>query len=96
MERPQNGANSHVLPGSTVAHRVEAKHMPGKSANKKGEKLSLLNFQDNWIYLNFVILNMLKHLKLYQFQKVPLGYVGRKAISYVCSKKLLNRKLLGT
>lgn len=31
VERPQNGANSHVLPGSTVAHRVLAKHIPGKS-----------------------------------------------------------------
>jgi hypothetical protein len=31
VERPQNGANSHVLPGSTVAHLVLAKHMPGKS-----------------------------------------------------------------
>lgn len=34
VERPQNGVNSHVLPGSTVAHLVEAKHIPGKS-NKK-------------------------------------------------------------
>lgn len=32
VERPQNGANSQVRPGSTVAQRVEAKHMPGKSA----------------------------------------------------------------
>lgn len=31
VERPQNGVKSHVLPGSTVAQRVEAKHMPGKS-----------------------------------------------------------------
>lgn len=31
VERPQNGVSSQVLPGSTVAQRVEAKHMPGKS-----------------------------------------------------------------
>lgn len=31
-ERPQNGDSSHVCPGSTVAHLVEAKHSPGKSA----------------------------------------------------------------
>lgn len=31
VERPQNGARSHDLPGSMVAQRVEAKHMPGKS-----------------------------------------------------------------
>lgn len=35
VDLPQNGANSHVLPGSTVAHLVEAKHMPGKSVNNK-------------------------------------------------------------
>lgn len=34
VDRPQNGANSHVWPGSMVAHRVEAKHMPGKSETK--------------------------------------------------------------
>lgn len=34
VERPQNGANSHVLPGSTVAHLVDAKHIPGKSVIK--------------------------------------------------------------
>ena len=34
VDRPQNGANSHVLPGSTVAQRVLAKHIPGKSKNK--------------------------------------------------------------
>lgn len=34
VERPQNGVSSQVLPGSTVAHLVLAKHMPGKSANK--------------------------------------------------------------
>lgn len=31
VERPQNGARSHDLPGSMVAQRVEAKHIPGKS-----------------------------------------------------------------
>lgn len=35
VERPQNGANSHVFPGSTVAQRVLAKHIPGKSIKKK-------------------------------------------------------------
>lgn len=33
VERPQNGANSHEFPGSIVAQRVEAKQVPGKSAN---------------------------------------------------------------
>jgi hypothetical protein len=40
VERPQNGANSHVLPGSTVAQRVLAKHIPGKSKNNCKEKNS--------------------------------------------------------
>ena len=31
VERPQNGANSHVFPASTVEHLVLAKHIPGKS-----------------------------------------------------------------
>jgi len=31
VERPQNGDSSHVCPGSTVAHLVDAKHNPGKS-----------------------------------------------------------------
>lgn len=31
VERPQNGDSSHVCPGSTVAHLVDAKHSPGKS-----------------------------------------------------------------
>lgn len=31
VDRPQNGVNSHDLPGSTVAQRVLAKHIPGKS-----------------------------------------------------------------
>lgn len=39
VERPQNGVNSHVLPGSTVAHLVLAKHIPGKSAKREiGDK----------------------------------------------------------
>lgn len=39
VERPQNGVRSHVLPGSTVAQRVEAKHIPGKSENKENRNL---------------------------------------------------------
>lgn len=39
VERPQNGVSSHVLPGSTVAQRVEAKHMPGKSKIQKKKKM---------------------------------------------------------
>lgn len=39
VERPQNGANSQVLPGSTVAHRVLAKHIPGKSKKVKKKHL---------------------------------------------------------
>lgn len=35
VERPQNGWSSQVLPGSTVAHLVEAKHIPGKSEIKR-------------------------------------------------------------
>lgn len=31
VDFPQNGVNSHDLPGSTVAHLVDAKHIPGKS-----------------------------------------------------------------
>lgn len=38
VERPQNGANSQVSPGSTVAHLVEAKHTPGKSARRETNK----------------------------------------------------------
>lgn len=34
VERPQNGDSSHVCPGSTVAHLVDAKHSPGKSVLK--------------------------------------------------------------
>jgi hypothetical protein len=40
VERPQNGANSHVLPGSTVAQRVLAKHIPGKSKNNQKKELN--------------------------------------------------------
>lgn len=36
--RPQKGAKSQELPGSTVAQRVDAKQRPGKS---RGEKFSL-------------------------------------------------------
>ena len=35
VERPQNGVKSQVCFGSIVAHFVEAKHMPGKSAEKQ-------------------------------------------------------------
>lgn len=35
VDLPQNGANSHDLPGSTVAQRVLAKHIPGKSAMRE-------------------------------------------------------------
>lgn len=35
VDRPQNGVRSHVLPGSTVAQRVDAKHIPGKSKKCK-------------------------------------------------------------
>lgn len=43
VERPQKGDRSHVLPGSTVAHFVLAKHIPGKSKiNKNKLKLSKL------------------------------------------------------
>lgn len=38
VERPQNGAKSHDLPGSTVAHFVLAKHIPGKSIERWNEK----------------------------------------------------------
>lgn len=34
VERPQKGLRSQVLPGSTVAQRVDAKHIPGKSENE--------------------------------------------------------------
>lgn len=39
VDLPQNGVKSHDLPGSTVAHRVDAKHISGKSEQtKKPEK----------------------------------------------------------
>lgn len=31
VDRPQNGLRSHCLPGSNIAHFVEAKQTPGKS-----------------------------------------------------------------
>lgn len=31
VDRPQNGFRSHCLPGSNIAHFVEAKQTPGKS-----------------------------------------------------------------
>lgn len=34
VERPQNGDNSQLFVGSTVAHLVDAKHIPGKSVIK--------------------------------------------------------------
>lgn len=34
VERPQNGCSSQVFSGSTVAHLVDAKHIPGKSKSK--------------------------------------------------------------
>lgn len=34
VERPQNGVRSHDFVGSTVAHFVDAKHLPGKSEKK--------------------------------------------------------------
>lgn len=51
VDFPQNGVKSHDLPGSTVAHLVDAKHIPGKSTNywpKKPEKQQISVF----IYLN--------------------------------------------
>jgi hypothetical protein len=39
VERPQNGVSSHVLPGSTVAQRVLAKHIPGKSVIKRNKRV---------------------------------------------------------
>lgn len=47
VDLPQNGVKSHDLPGSTVAHRVDAKHIPGKSINRfhwKPEKPQLMIF----------------------------------------------------
>lgn len=41
VERPQNGVSSQVLPGSTVAHLVLAKHMPGKSVQQNRKKARL-------------------------------------------------------
>lgn len=41
VERPQNGANSQVLPGSTVAQRVLAKHIPGKSKKLRTKKFNI-------------------------------------------------------
>lgn len=38
--RPQKGAKSQELPGSTVAQRVDAKQRPGKSG---GAKISFFN-----------------------------------------------------
>lgn len=52
VDLPQNGVKSHDLPGSTVAHRVDAKHIPGKSINhfqRKPEKRQ--------ISLSFYVLN---------------------------------------
>lgn len=37
VERPQKGANSHEFPGSMVAQRVEAKHVPGKSGKSNNK-----------------------------------------------------------
>lgn len=38
VDLPQNGASSHALPGSTVAQRVLAKHIPGKSVERIKKK----------------------------------------------------------
>lgn len=38
VDFPQNGVKSHDLPGSTVAHRVDAKHIPGKSIRSLSEE----------------------------------------------------------
>lgn len=38
VERPQNGAKSQAFPGSTVAHFVLAKHIPGKSIEQWEKK----------------------------------------------------------
>lgn len=46
VDRPQNGESSHVLPGSTVAQRVEAKHIPGKSKLKKKNCLEKVDLNE--------------------------------------------------
>lgn len=38
VDLPQNGDKSHDLPGSTVAHFVDAKHIPGKSIDSNEKK----------------------------------------------------------
>lgn len=48
VERPQNGCSSQVLPGSTVAHLVLAKHIPGKSKTQNKRPRST----DNWPCIN--------------------------------------------
>lgn len=43
VDLPQNGAKSHDLPGSTVAQRVDAKHIPGKSIKNNFQRKRMSN-----------------------------------------------------
>lgn len=53
VERPQNGDSSHVCPGSTVAHLVDAKHSPGKSVNANTH----VTYCYNCVGIGYVIYN---------------------------------------
>ena len=53
VERPQNGVRSQDCLGSTVAHLVEAKHMPGKSANKIYNMIDIFFVGVYRIYVGF-------------------------------------------
>jgi hypothetical protein len=51
VDLPQNGLNSHALPGSTVAQRVDAKHIPGKSENRRKNKS--FNLKIDYLFIVF-------------------------------------------
>lgn len=57
VDRPQNGARSQDLPGSIVAQRVEAKHIPGKSVNRliKTNKFRIVDYKDEPVHEVVVI-----------------------------------------
>lgn len=61
VDLPQNGVRSHDLPGSTVAHRVDAKHIPGKSIQNRKIKWQLVVFHLAVINIHSII-NLNKHI----------------------------------
>lgn len=77
VDRPQNGVKSHILPGSNVAQRVDAKHIPGKSEKRAKTK-----------HFSFIfVINFFFFLKPFRFLNQPLYMVNYNLQSFLHTTK---------